>query len=80
MALSHTLGGKGYTADSIETASRVTFVAGQGITGIELSVTAAVPGLGADEFAEIAQQVKEGCPVSAALASVPMTLGDVILK
>lgn len=80
MALSHTLGGKGYTAESIETSSAVTFQPGQGITGIALSVTASVPGLSKDEFAQIAEEVKSGCPVSAALSAVPMTLASVELQ
>lgn len=80
MAMSHTLGGKGFTADSIEATSKVTFVAGSGITGIELSVAATVPGLSADEFEAIAEEVKTGCPVSAALASVPITMGAVTLR
>ena len=80
MAMSNTLGGKGYTAESIEATSNVTFLAGTGITGIELSVAATVPGLTAEEFQEIAQEVKIKCPVSAALAAVPITMGAVTLR
>ncbi len=80
MAMSHTLGGKGYTAQSIETSSSVTFVAGQGITGIALSVAASAPGISAEEFEQIANEVKTSCPVSAALAAVPITLSDVTLR
>lgn len=80
MALSHTLGQRGYTADSIETTSAVTFQAGEGITGIVLTVVASVPGIGDDEFQQVAQEVKEACPVSAALASVPMSLDSATLR
>jgi osmotically inducible protein OsmC len=80
MAMSHELGGKGFTAESIEATSNVTFVPGSGITGIELSVAATVPGLSADAFEQIANDVKTGCPVSAALASVPITMGSVTLR
>lgn len=79
MALSHTLGQRGLTAESIETNSAVTFQAGEGITGIALEVTARVPGLAADDFDAIAQEVKESCPVSAALAAVPISLASVTL-
>lgn len=79
MALSHTLGQRGYTAESIETTSSVTFQAGEGITGIELTEVASVPGIGDDEFQAVAQEVKESCPVSAALKAVPMTLASATL-
>jgi osmotically inducible protein OsmC len=79
MALSNTLDQRGYTAESIDVSSAVTFQAGEGITGIELTVSASVPGLSADEFVAIAQEVKSSCPVSAALAAVPMSLGSATL-
>jgi osmotically inducible protein OsmC len=80
MALSNTLGQRGFTAESIETSSAVTFQAGEGITGIELAVSAVVPGLTATEFEAIAQEVKTSCPVSVALAAVPMSLSSATLK
>ena len=42
--------------------------------GIDLICDAEVPGLDADGFAEVANRAKEGCPISKALASVPITL------
>lgn len=80
MALSFTLGQRGYTPTSVETSSAVTFQAGEGITGIELTVAASVPGISDDEFQEVAEEVKKSCPVSAALASVPMTLASATLS
>jgi osmotically inducible protein OsmC len=80
MALSHRLGQRGYTAESIETSSAVTFQAGEGITGIVLSVAASVPGISPEEFEAIAEEVKTSCPVSAALAAVPMSLSSATLK
>lgn len=80
MATAHTLGERGYTPVSVETSAAVTFEAGKGITGIELSVAATVPGLSAEEFAEVAEEVKTGCPVSAALAAVEITLVSVELR
>jgi osmotically inducible protein OsmC len=80
MALSNTLGKSGFTPEAITTRSAVTFQAGEGITGIELTVEATVPGITAAEFEAIAQEVKTSCPVSAALAAVPMSLASATLK
>lgn len=44
------------------------------LTGIALTVRAEVEGLGADEFARVAQAAKESCPVSKALTGVEITL------
>ena len=74
MALSHALAGAGHAPTSIDTQADVTFQPGEGITGIKLSVNGNVPGLTADEFAEYAEGAKKNCPVSQALAAVPITL------
>ena len=47
---------------------------GPAITKIELVCRAEVPGIEADAFAEHAQAAKGGCPVSKALAAVPIEL------
>ncbi|MBI1280350.1 MAG: OsmC family peroxiredoxin [Anaerolineaceae bacterium] len=44
------------------------------INGITLNVDAKVPGVTQEKFDELAQKSKEGCPISRALASVPITL------
>ena len=44
------------------------------ITGIALTVRGEVEGLDAGGFEEAARAAKDGCPVSKALAAVPMTL------
>jgi osmotically inducible protein OsmC len=44
------------------------------ITGITLTVRGEVDGLDAAGFEQAAQAAKSGCPVSKALAAVPMTL------
>ena len=44
------------------------------INGITLNVEAKVPGVSQEKFDELAQKSKEGCPISRALASVPITL------
>lgn len=76
MALSHHLAGKGLTAEDIAVDAAVTFVPGQGITGIALEVSARVPGLDAADFPAIADQVKAECPVSQALSGVTITLAS----
>jgi len=49
----------------------VTFQPGEGITKIALTVEGVVPGIGEGAFLEAAENAKENCPVSQALASVP---------
>ncbi|MDT0342953.1 OsmC family protein [Streptomyces litchfieldiae] len=74
MALSHGLAGAGTPPETVQTQASVTFQPGQGITGIVLSVKARVPGLSAEDFQTAAQNAKENCPVSKALAGAPITL------
>lgn len=77
MALAHALASAGHTATQIRTKADVTFDKvgeGFGITGIRLTCEAQVPGIDADTFRKHADGAKEGCPVSKALASVPITL------
>ncbi len=74
MALSHALAQAGTPPTSIDTSAAVTFQPGTGITGIALSVKGSVPGISAEQFDEAAQGAKAGCPVSQALAAVPITL------
>jgi osmotically inducible protein OsmC len=78
MALSNILAEAGHTPESVKTSAKVHLGpsdAGPGITRIELVTEGRVPGIDERQFAEYAQQAKEGCPVSRALASVPeMTL------
>ena len=74
MALSHALAGNGTPPAAVDTRADVTFIAGEGITGIVLTVRASVPGLTADEFAGFAEAAKTGCPVSAALTGTTITL------
>jgi len=44
------------------------------ITLIHLETEARVPGINPEKFKEIAEATKTGCPISAALASIPITL------
>lgn len=74
MALSHALAQNGTPPDSIDTTASVTFKPGTGITGSHLNVNAVIPGLSAEDFERLAQEAKAGCPVSAALAGIEITL------
>jgi osmotically inducible protein OsmC len=71
MALSHGLAQDGHTAEELRTSAEVTFQPGEGITKIALSVEGRVPGIDENAFRSAAEQAKENCPVSKALASVP---------
>jgi len=74
MALSHGLAQAGTPPRTVDTRADVTFQPGEGITGIHLTVRAAVPGLDADGFAKAAETAKDNCPVSKALAGTTITL------
>ncbi|WP_424681772.1 OsmC family protein [Frateuria sp. YIM B11624] len=70
MALSLGLGNAGLTAEKIDTRTQVTLdKQGEGfaITTIALTCRARVPGADADTFSRIAQETKQGCPVSKVL-------------
>jgi osmotically inducible protein OsmC len=74
MALSNGLSKAGHVPERVTTTARVGFQAGEGITGITLEVTARVPGIDSATFEQAAEAAKVGCPVSKALAAVPITL------
>jgi lipoyl-dependent peroxiredoxin len=74
MALAFGLGQAGHPPERLETSAGVAFQAGQGITGIRLTVRGSVPGLDAAAFRQAAEDAKANCPVSKALAGVPITL------
>ena len=70
MALSMMLGQAGLTAERIDTTAEVTLDKdGEGfsITAIALTLKAKVPGADEERFQQIANQAKEGCPVSKVL-------------
>ncbi|MDQ6744233.1 MAG: OsmC family peroxiredoxin [Candidatus Dormibacteraeota bacterium] len=76
MALSLGLAQAGHAPERLDTSARVGFQAGEGITGVELSVRGQVPGLDAEGFRQAAEAAKETCPVSKALAGVKITLAE----
>lgn len=70
MALSLALTEAGLTVDTIKTTAVVTLekqASGFTITASHLDLTAKVPGADKTRFLEIANQAKDGCPVSKAL-------------
>lgn len=77
MALSLILGEAGLTAETLDTTATVTLESVDGgfaITAINLKLTAKVPGTDEAAFNDLANKAKAGCPVSKALAAVPITL------
>jgi osmotically inducible protein OsmC len=71
MALSHALAQQGHAPEELRTSATVTFQPGEGITRIALTVEGRVPGVDDDAFRQAAEEAKENCPVSKALAAVP---------
>ena len=57
--------------EKLETSATVTFQPGEGITKGALTVRGTVPGLDEAAFTEAAEDAKQNCPVSKALAGIP---------
>lgn len=80
MAFSNVLDKNETPPTTLDVIATATFVAGEGITGMELEVHGNVEGVEEAEFEQMAETAKENCPVSKALAgnvpiSVTATLG-----
>jgi lipoyl-dependent peroxiredoxin len=74
MALSHALTGAGMPPEKLEVTAAVTFVPGEGVTGSHLLLLATIPGIDEATFQRFAEDAKANCPISKALAGVPITL------
>src|SRR5690606_16796674 len=74
MAFSNALAKAGHAPESLQVTAAVTFQPGEGITGSHLLVSAKVPGISEADFERLADDAKENCPVSKALAGVSITL------
>ena len=74
MALSSGLAKSGNPAEYLDTSVEVDFQPGVGITEIRITLSGAAEGLDAAGFAEAAEVAKTNCPVSKALAAVPISL------
>lgn len=71
MALSNILAKAEAAPEKLETSATVTFQPGEGITKALLTVRGTVPGLDESAFQDKAEEAKENCPVSQALAGIP---------
>jgi osmotically inducible protein OsmC len=74
MAFASALAGNGTPPESLQVTAAVTFQPGEGITGSHLLVSAKVAGLSDEDFQRLAEDAKKNCPVSKALAGIPITL------
>jgi osmotically inducible protein OsmC len=74
MAFASALASHGTPPESLQVTAAVTFVPGEGITGSHLLVSAKVAGLSDEDFQQLAEDAKQNCPVSKALAGIPITL------
>lgn len=77
MALSGELGKAGHDPKRVSTEARVSLAksdAGFTIDRIELVTEAEVPGISDEDFQQLAEAAKEGCPVSRALAGPEITV------
>lgn len=70
MALSNDLAGDGHEPTRVSATATVHLEDAE-ISRIDLEVEAEVPGLDEESFLEYAEDAKENCPVSQALAAVP---------
>lgn len=68
MAFSSTLNKNETPPQSLDVTATATFVPGTGITTMVLEVVGQVEGISEEEFLELAEAAKNGCPVSQALA------------
>ena len=76
MALGFMLEKSGFTATRIDTRAHVqmeTGEAGPSATGVNLTVSATVPGIDAATFAAVAENAKKNCVISRVL-SIPVTM------
>jgi lipoyl-dependent peroxiredoxin len=75
MAFSNTLAKNETPPTSLDVTATATFVPGEGITTMELTVVGDVDGISEEKFQELANVAKDGCPVSQALSgNVEITL------
>ncbi len=68
MALSNVLAKASHAPEQLDTSAEFDFVPGTGITEVRLTVRGRVSGLAAEDFVRFAEEAKQNCPVSKALA------------
>ncbi|HTX80010.1 MAG TPA: OsmC family peroxiredoxin, partial [Longilinea sp.] len=77
MALSFQLSGAGFVPTELKTTATILLrqkESGFEIAEIQLNLEGKVPGVTEEKFQELAQVAKKNCPVSKALAAVPISL------
>ena len=74
MQFSSELAKNGTPPESLQVTAAVTFELGKGITGSHLLVSAKVADISGEDFQRLAEDAKVNCPVSRALAGIPITL------
>jgi lipoyl-dependent peroxiredoxin len=77
MALAGDLEKAGHRAESVRTVATVNLQKGEAgwdITGIDLATQVQAPGIDESELQRVAEGTRVGCPVSKALAAVPITV------
>jgi lipoyl-dependent peroxiredoxin len=79
MAFSNGLAQNGTPPERLNVSAVVSFVPGEGVTRSALTVSGRVPGLDGDKFAQLAEDAKENCPISKALA-IEIVLESVSLE
>lgn len=82
MSLANKLDQAGYTPERVDTTAEVTVEQVEGafaITTVVLTTEAAVSDVDEATFLEIAEDAKNGCPVSKALAGVDISLNATLL-
>ena len=82
MALSFGLGNAGHPPEELRVSADVSIekeAVGWTVKGIHLRLEGKVPGIDRAKFEEAAEAAKKGCPISRALASVPITLDAKLL-
>jgi len=83
MALNATLEKQGTPATDVHSEAVVHFGkddAGFAIRGIDLETKATVPGITEADFQQVAESVKETCPISKALAAIKINLHAELVK
>jgi osmotically inducible protein OsmC len=80
MAFSNVLAKAGTPPERLSTSATVTFVPGEGITRVALTVRGRVPGMDAATFKQRAEEGNAACPVSNALKAVPEITLDAELE
>ena len=67
MALSNGLAKAGHEPERLNTTAEVEFVPGKGITTVTITIKGHIHGINEADFRKLAEDAKNGCPVSQAL-------------